>query len=240
MEKAHLFVLAGGLGTRLRPAVSDVPKALAPVHGKPFLFYQVKNWLDQGIARMSFLVHYQSEMIEGALNQLKETGAFKNCVVDVIREEQLLGTGGAVAHGIRTCGTSTPFLVTNADTWLGTGIQKIAQATTNTIAAVKVPDVGRYGSLNIEGDQVMRFEEKFARTGEGWINAGLYRLNPSEVLNARAPDEAFSLERDLFPILASEKRLHAVPLETSFIDIGIPEDYFRFCEWVSAGSRGNL
>jgi NDP-sugar pyrophosphorylase family protein len=123
-------------------------------------------------------------------------------------------------------------MVTNADTWLGSGIGQVLNTATPALSVVRAENSERYGSLRIEQDRVVAFREKQQSSGPGWINAGLYHLQPEFFRDWDGMP--FSLERGLFPKLAATGQLRAVPLETDFIDIGIPEDYIRFCRWVES------
>jgi len=238
LTQIHLLVLAGGFGTRLRPAVSDVPKPLAPVGGRPYLAYLIESWLDQGVSSMSFLLHHQAAMIEEFLYSLKQNGLMRNCTLQIVKEPKPLGTGGAIALAVAELGLSQSFLVANADTWLGTGIGEMASVDAPAMAVVPVENTARYGSVTINTDKIIAFEEKQHSKGPGRINAGLYHLHPASF--AGWDGQAFSMEQVLFPALVNVGTLNAVELKTDFVDIGIPSDYFRFCRWIDAGKTGAL
>lgn len=233
----RLLVLAGGFGTRLRSVVDAVPKPLAPVAGKPYLHYLHESWTAQGVTAITFLLHYLAEPIKSFLKQEQRDGPLRNCAVDVVVEPTPLGTGGAIAYAVRQLGIRGDFLVANADTWLGSGIRALANTAAPALATIEVVDTGRYGNLDIRGTKVQGFREKQASGGRGWINAGLYHL--SSDLFAEWDGAPYSIERDIFPGLARSGCLNAVALDTAFIDIGVPEDYFRFCRWIESG-RGEV
>jgi D-glycero-alpha-D-manno-heptose 1-phosphate guanylyltransferase len=235
LRPVNLLVLAGGFGTRLRSAVADVPKPLAPVMNRPYLHYLIENWIAQGVDRFIFLLHHQADLICAFLQALQNEGHLKDCQINTVTEPQPLGTGGAVAYAVRELEMMGPFLVANADTWLEFGIGQIAAASVPAIGIVQVANSERYGRVRTEHGSVVSFEEKQAIAGAGWINAGLYHLHAD--LFGDWDGEPFSLERELFPKLVGGG-LRAVPLQTEFIDIGIPEDYFRFCRWIESGKIG--
>ena len=107
------------------------------------------------------------------------------------------------------------------------------------IAAINLTSVSRYGQVKFDNDmQVYAFNEKGGQSSAGWINAGLCHL--STELFESWEGNPFSLEYDLFPQLVQDGRLTAAPLETTFIDIGIPDDYHRFCRWVATGRKEPL
>ena len=233
-----LLVLAGGFGTRLRPVVSDVPKALAPIGDVPFLQLQIANWLAQGLREFTFLLHHQADLISDFL-MADEAGLLKHCKVDWLIEPVPLDTGGAIANAVKKLDVKNEFLMTNADTWLGGDILALIQSSAPAMAVVKLSDVSRYGRVHFDREhRVTAFGEKTDQRTTGWINAGLCHLN-AELFN-NWDGEPFSLERELFSGLAQNSRLTAVPLQTDFIDIGIPADYRRFCRWVAADGRDSL
>ena len=233
-----LLVLAGGFGTRLKTAVGDVPKALAPVGDIPFLEYQLENWLNQGLREFTFLLHHQANQI---INFLKAqmNGRLKSCQIDWLIEPTPLDTGGSIAHAVKQLNLNGNFLTANADTWLEDGIQELMQSVSPAIAIVNLADVSRYGQVHFnERNSVISFTEKTNHKSAGWINAGLCCL--SAELFQDWNGEPFSLERDLFASLVKRSTSTSVPLQTDFIDIGIPADYQRFCDWVVAGRKTKL
>lgn len=229
-----LLVLAGGMGTRLRSVVADVPKPLASINGTPFLHFLMRHWHAQGIRDMTFLLRHQAPMIEGFLKREQQQEYMRDCALSTVIEPEALGTGGALAFAVRTLKIHGDFLAANADTWLGDGITELLHTPTPAIATVAVENTERYGSVSIEDGKITAFKEKQASYGEGWINAGLYHLNCA--LFDRWDGKAFSLEQTLFPPLAQSGQLLTAQLHTNFIDIGIPEDYFRFCHWNQLGT----
>lgn len=234
-----MLVLAGGFGTRLQSAVPGIPKALAPVNDAPFLRFQIEHWVGQGLKSFVFLLHYQAGLVVDFLRGEQST-SLRGSEVQWLVEPVPLGTGGALAFAVDRLRLTDDFLVTNADTWLGGGVSELIQAGAPTIAVVKVRNAGRYGSVLVDrhDHRIECFEEKSASDRSGWINAGLCCLNPVIFRNWNLLP--FSLEKEVFPTLAAAGKLHAVPLESDFIDIGIPEDYFHFCRWIEADRGGSL
>ena len=234
----RLFVLAGGFGTRLKTAVADVPKALAPIGDIPFLQLQLEHWLAQGLCEFTFLLHHQANQLISFL-QGQQGRLLKDSQVDWLIEPIPMDTGGAVAYAVKTLGHKDNFLMTNADTWLGGGIHEMMQSAAPAMAVVKVTDVSRYGEVNFDHSQrVTAFAEKNGQISAGWINAGLCHLDPDLFKNWDG--QPFSLEREMFATLVQNQCLTTVPLQTDFIDIGIPADYHRFCHWVAAGRQNPL
>lgn len=233
-----LLVLAGGFGTRLQSVVSAVPKALAPVGSVPFLHLQIQHWIDQGVKSFVFLLHHQSDLIIGLLESEKN-GLLQNCEVQWLVESVPLDTGGAVAFAVEQLHLAGDFLVTNADTWLGSGVKDMCQATAPAMAVVELSDASRYGRVQLNAqNRVTAFHEKNGDHDFGCINAGLYLLNA--VFFKDWDHLPYSMEKVAFPAWVASEDLKAVALNTDFIDIGVPDDYFRFCRWIETDRKGAL
>lgn len=233
-----LLVLAGGFGTRLQSVLPNMPKALAPVGEVPFLALQLESWVAQGIRSFVFLLHHQADQITGFLDRAKN-GLLKDCEVISLVESAPMDTGGAVAYAVRKLGLDGDFLVTNADTWLGSGIRVLTASRAPAMAVIRLDDSSRYGQVQFDDiHQVTAFTEKNALGTPGWINAGLCRLRADIFDNWDGT--RFSLERQTFPELVQRGELRAVVIESDFIDIGIPGDYQRFCRWIEASRKGTL
>lgn len=232
-----LVVLAGGFGTRLQSIVSDVPKPLAPVHDFPFLYYLISNWHRQGVNDFIFSLHHKADLVCRFLETLEQVDDLKECTFRTVVEPEPLGTGGGIAEVVEKHSLNGPFLVANADTWLGSGICQLNSSNAPAVALVHVENVARYGSVDIEGDKVRGFTEK-GTAGAGWINAGLYRLHGNMFRDFSG--QAFSLEKTTFLKLIISGHLNPVKLDSDFIDIGVPDDYHRFCHWIENGRIGRL
>lgn len=168
-----------------------------------------------------------------------ETTVMRGCAYSTIIEQAPLGTGGAVAHGVREVGLVSGLLVVNADTWLGGGLAVAQDTSWPCLSVVHVPDTSRYGRVQFdESGLVTGFVEKQAASGPGCINAGLYHLH-ADLFSAWGGNP-FSLEQGLFPRLVVRKKLQAVQITAPFIDIGIPEDYQKFQDWIISGRSHSL
>ena len=227
-----MLVLAGGFGTRLSSVVSDVPKAMAPINGVPLLKLQLDNWIMQGQADFVFLLHHRASLIIDFLEKLIPL-LDREINIQWIVEKSPLGTGGSIANAIFELNLRENVLIANADTWLDCGIQALSEANFAQIGVVKVKDTSRYGLVEFDyKGNVTEFSEKKAILKsdlEGIINAGIYKL-PASVLR-KYKGQIFSLENDVLPVLAHKGLLHAVTLKSSFFDIGVPIDYYQFCDW---------
>ena len=225
-------MLAGGFGTRLLDAVSDVPKAMAPINGVPLLKLQLDNWIHQGQKSFLFLLHHKADSIISLLEEQKRAyGATIN--IDWIVEKRALGTGGSVANAVQSRNLSGSVLVANADTWLEFGLELITSEHRPVVGVVKVRDQSRYGCVDFDSQGcVIKFIEKSRKQGfelAGIINAGIYKL-PVDVFKEKA-GEVFSLELEVLPSLVKRKKLAAIELSSVFFDIGVPADYYEFCDW---------
>lgn len=217
-------ILAGGLGTRLRPVVGETPKAMAPVAGRPFLEHLLSDLAAHGVRRAVLAVGYRREVIAAHLG-----AGFRGVSLAYSEEEEPLGTGGAVRRALRLAEPG-PCLVLNGDTWVdldhGAMVRAHVDAAAKvTIAVRAVPDVARFGALELDGGRVRAFREK-GPSGSGFINAGVYVLGP-DLFDGLALPAAFSLERDVFAPRVRELAPLAFEATGRFIDIGVPEDFER-------------
>ena len=109
----------------------------------------------------------------------------------------------------------------------------------NTIAAVKVKDCSRYGALVVKNAKIEKFLEKSELHNDMLINAGAYHLSPN-IFKDISGSVTFSLENDVFSKVVENGILSAIKIDTYFIDIGVPEDYFKFCNWIKSGKKIEL
>lgn len=233
-----LLVLAGGFGTRLHSLLPDTPKAMAPIGTVPFLALQLDCWVTQGIRSFVFLLHHKADQILSFLESNRD-GLLRDCEVISLIEPKPMGTGGAVAYAVRELGLDGNFLVTNADTWLNSGIRELTALSAPAMAVVQLSDSSRYGQVEFDqSNQITAFTEKNTMDAYGWVNAGLYLLC-ADIFNNWDGAE-FSLEREVFPKLAKHAKFLAVAIDSDFIDIGIPSDYERFCRWIIERRREKL
>jgi D-glycero-alpha-D-manno-heptose 1-phosphate guanylyltransferase len=218
------IVLAGGLGTRLRGVVDDVPKPMAPVQGRPFLAFVFDQLVDSGFHAAILAVGYRHQAIRAHFGD-----AYRSLALLYSVEQEPLGTGGAIRLACTQVTTDEVFVL-NGDTYLELDFQAMLDAhrragTELSLAVCQVPDVARYGALEVSEGIVRGFREK-GWSGPGWINGGVYLFEPA--LRQRFPSRgAFSFEQALLVPEARSIRPLAFPTTGLFIDIGIPDDYAR-------------
>ena len=217
-------ILAGGFGTRLRARISDVPKPMAPIAGRPFLEFLLDRLEAAGCTRVVLATGYMSEIIEGHFGD-----RYGSMRVDYSVETTPLGTGGAVLRALRGM-PDEPTLVLNGDTWLDMDLRAFAdwaqqRAPADVVLLRRVDDVSRFGSVALDGECITRFGEK-SGSGPGLINAGIYWLHRAS-FERHAFSETFSLENDFFQSHLAQLDLRGTVTEGEFIDIGLPEDYDR-------------
>lgn len=218
-------VLAGGLGTRLRQAVPDLPKPMAPVAGKPFLSYQLEWLRRQGIRRAVLSVGYRHEVISENFG-----AAYGDLAIEYSIEEAPLGTGGGTLAALDHV-SSPDVLLLNGDTFFSVDFQALWEAHVGhradvTMALRRLADTGRYGPVDLDRDgRVTRFRER-GNGGPGLINGGIYMISV-ETLRDHAPAPPFSLEKDFLEKHVQRLQVVGVPFDAFFIDIGTPEDFDR-------------
>jgi len=224
MAAEEAIVLVGGLGTRLRAVVSDVPKPLAPVAGRPFLAWVLDHLAGNGIRRVVLATGHMAAVVETVVGS-----RWSGMEVAYSLEDTPLGTGGAVRlAATRLSGDSAHVL--NGDTFLRYPLAGLEQETRLRgalagVALARVDDVARYGAVEVAAGKVTAFREKGGQ-GPGLINAGSYFLTAG-ALDALPRQKAFSLETGFLHPQAGSGGLAAFTGTSGFIDIGVPEDYAR-------------
>ena len=235
------ILLCGGLGTRLRSVVSDRPKPMADIAGKPFLHYLVKMLSESGVRHLIFALGYMGEQIEAYFQSGEEYGLS----ISYSYEDSPLGTGGAIRNALSKV-SGENVLVLNADTYFRTDYESLLREQLKnkvamTIASRKIEDISRYGAiLKDESGRILRWNEKMSsdqvealRPGE--INGGIYVMQKS--LIEKIPEGKQSLENDCIPMwLKDGVYLQALLSDGYFMDIGIPEDYAQFRKDIESGA----
>lgn len=219
------IVLAGGLGTRLRAVVPDLPKPMAEVGGKPFLWWVLRRLEQQGLKDVYLSVGYKRDVIEAYFST-----EFGSLNVHYVIEDEPLGTGGAIAKAMAGIDTDAAFVL-NGDTMAIVEIADLegamnAPQTDVAMAVAKLDDVTRYGAVEFSSAaprRVTAFREK-GQTGPGFINAGVYLLKRA-ALDRYSMPERFSFEHDFLHRYLAELHVHAVPAVSQLIDIGVPDDF---------------
>ena len=214
-------ILVGGLGTRLRGVVDNVPKPLAPVLRRPFLFYLLDRLALRGARSVTLCSGYMADFVQ------EKTGSeWMGMPIHHSVEKEPMGTAGALALAKRFL-ESERILVMNGDTWFEPDFKAFAEAAEGSefcIAAAQVPDASRYGTLEWDADgRLISFKEKSDSPASGSINAGVYFVSQDLLASLRV--EPLSLERAVLPTLVLERRVKVLPSDAQFLDIGIPSDY---------------
>lgn len=218
-------ILAGGLGTRLRSAVPDLPKCMAPILAKPFIGYLIDYLQQQGIEKFIFSLGYKYDLIEQYLNT-----QYGNLNITYSVEELPLGTGGAIRLACKTA-TEKTVLVVNGDTFFKINLTKLASfhhmcGAHCTLSLKPMLNFNRYGVVELKNDySILSFKEKQFYQ-KGLINGGVYLLHAAKFLEDNLP-EKFSFEKDYLEKYLGSRRFYGVIQDEFFIDIGIPEDFER-------------
>ena len=216
------FVLAGGLGTRLRGVLNDAPKPMARFGDHPFLEYLVVQLQLQGFCEVVFCAGHLGQQIRAYFGDGSGWGG----QIVYSQEDGPLGTGGALKLAARRHGKDGELLVMNGDSFLQADLRTLVAFHLNrkalaTMALVRVSDTSRFGRVDISAtNEIVRMTEK-GESGAGWINGGIYVLSQNAL--EFIPDGPASLERDVFPRLIGSG-FYGFPVEGFFVDIGVPED----------------
>jgi D-glycero-alpha-D-manno-heptose 1-phosphate guanylyltransferase len=219
------IILAGGLGTRLRSVVSDMPKPMAPINGRPFLAYLIDYWIDQGVGRFVLSVGYLSEKIVSYFGE-----SYRGCAIRYVHEIDPLGTGGGLKKVLFDLEwDQDQVMMMNGDTWYEISLKEMVQkgllSKLPMVMALKpIEKNDRYGEVQVRDGKVLSFGQA---SGEAsLINGGCYLLNVKEIkAKMDALPEKFSLEQDLLVGMAAAGEIAASVQDAKFLDIGVPEDY---------------
>lgn len=222
MEKdfdLEAIVLAGGLGTRLRSVVSDLPKPMAPIGDKPFLEYILKYLQKNGITRVILSVGYKWETI-------KEYFGYKWENIELVYsvEDEPLGTGGAIKKAMKQLKTGQVYII-NGDTFFDVDLKSLVlEDNSKLILSLKhMINFDRYGCVESDDNNLVKaFTEKGYKQS-GNINGGIY-LASKNIFDNFDLDEKFSFE-EFMQVNFEELKISVKVFEKYFIDIGIPEDY---------------
>lgn len=228
-------ILAGGQGTRLRSVVSDRPKVLAPVLGRPFILFLLDQLAEAGLTKAVISTGYLASMVAEAIGP-----RYRGLAVSFCPEETPLGTGGGLALAARQARTPL-ILALNGDSYMDADFaQYLAwfgeKKPRASLLLAQAPDASRFGRVAVDADGcVTSFVEKGQDAGPGLINAGAYLL-PTDLLAALPADRMLSIEREVFPTLIGQG-LCGYEHPGEFIDIGTPESYARAEAFLSARGK---
>lgn len=242
IQDLKAVLLVGGLGTRLRSVVPDTPKVLASVGKGPFLELLVRQLLSQEVRRLVMCSGYLADQIQTEFGNGHAWGVS----IEYSKEEQALGTAGAIKKAESYLRDSAVFVVMNGDSFLEVDFSEMIDFHRRnhaiaTMAVVRVEDTSRYGTVDVEANgRVKGFAEKTGQVVPGLINGGVYIFN--QAVLQHIPERPTSLERDVFPRLL-EHAVYAQEQHGMFIDIGTPADYARaqrLCDSLKTAARGRL
>lgn len=231
-------VLAGGFGTRIRHLLGELPKPLAPVCGRPFLYWVLRYLVNQGIQDVVLSTHYEA----GKVAAFAKDMASDNLHITCVEESAPLGTAGGFLHCVAQSGTAaSAFLVTNGDSLVLAPLASLVEALADpgvdgAILGLDMDDASRFGQLR--GDArgcLVEFSEK--KPGAGTINAGVYVFR-REIISGFSVARPLSFEYDVFPAVIREgKRIRIVRTSGEFIDIGTETSLAQADAFVSRHHR---
>ena len=225
MKLTEAIILAGGMGTRLKSVVKEVPKPMAPINGRPFLEYLLDHLISNKIERIIFSVGFKSNIIADHFGN-----SYKNCELVYVYEEEPLGTGGAIKEAMKSV-KGDDVLVTNGDSLFITDIQgqyvfHLNREADVTLGLKSMNNFDRYGTVIADNDsRIHDFREKEAVV-RGLINGGVYIFNV-EAFTSIAFPQKFSVENNYFQTHTKTSKFFGYQSDGYFLDIGIPEDFAK-------------
>ena len=225
-------ILAGGMGTRLRSIVSDRPKVMAEIAGRPFIEWLVLSLRQSGIRHILISIGYLGQSIVDYFHDGKDWGVS----IQYSMECRPLGTGGALRQCLPLLSPG-PILVLNGDSYCHVNYQEYMdwygqQKRAGSLVLVRVPRPERFGQVEMtDAGIISHFQEKGIRTDSPWINAGVYIFSP-HILQGVSREEPLSLERDILPKWVN-RGLWGFPISGEFVDLGTPEGFHETQELFS-------
>jgi mannose-1-phosphate guanylyltransferase len=224
------LILAGGFATRLRPLSCSRPKTLFPIVNKPLLQWIFERLADGGVDEAILAVNALTQFY---IKQHKPSKCGLRVRFSVDPPKMPLGTGGPLKKAERLIGHDAPFIMLNGDIYADINYRELVEAHKKsgalaTIALCNVEDPCSFGVADLEGNIIKRFVEKppKGQAPSNLINAGAYVLSP-KVFEYIPEGRAVSIEREVFPKLAQEGKLHGHCINGLWIDIGKPHEYLE-------------
>lgn len=220
------IILAGGFGTRLKHVVSHIPKPMAPINNTPFLTFILERLNRFGIEKVVLSTGYLHDKIADYYQE-----RYQNIQILYSQETEPLYTGGAIALAMQKIDGNAA-IVLNGDTLFDIDFEQfesfyLSKNTALTIALKRVDNCIRYGSVTIDDTQkIINFSEKGTQTDIGLINGGIYLMDKNLLTEIVMP-QRFSFEKEFMEKYYRQYDFYAQIWDSYFIDIGIPEDYYR-------------
>ena len=230
-------ILLGGAGTRIASLYPDLPKALVPVAGRPFIEHQLLWLARNGLRRVHLAAGIKAGPLEAWL-AAPHPADLRDLDITISREPAPLGTGGALRHLLPILPDAPAFLSFNGDTLtpnLDLASSLPSDLSSAHLWAIPVPDATRYGTLAFDPatHRVTAFREK-AATASGHVNAGIYLL-PRALLETIPSGRPVSLETECLPRWAADGHLLAHPASPPLLDMGTPDGLAEMDRFLEAG-----
>ncbi len=222
-----VIILAGGLGTRLQPVVSDVPKPMAPINSRPFMEYLLEYLQFSGCKRVVFSIGFKASILKNHFGQF-----WGGIEIEYCQEEIPLGTGGAMVKALKQTRDSELFLVLNGDTFFPIAIKNMSDqhkrlGSDMTIALFDNRGADRYSAFDIKNSHELVMSKN---SKSSLRSGGVYLLSDRLAASIKAIETVpLSFEEDLTPKLIKKFAVSGYVEDAPFIDIGVPEDY-RFAQ----------
>ena len=229
--KRKALLLVGGFGTRLRPLTFTKAKPLIEFINKPILVHQIEALKKVGVGEVILAINYNAEKMFSYLKEFEKEYDIK---ITVSKEDIPLGTAGPIGLAKSILKEAEEIFIFNADITCEFPLKEMLEFHKNhgkegTIATTKVKDPSRFGVIvTDENNKILKFVEKPLEFVGDRINAGLYIF--SNKFLDRIEAKPTSIEREIFPKMASDQELYAYPMKGFWADIGKPKDFLMGVE----------
>lgn len=220
-KRNRVILMAGGLGTRLRPLTEDTPKPMLKVGNKPILETIIKNFASHGFVNITISINYKGEIIKDYFKDGSEFGVD----IEYIEENTRLGTAGALS--LLSNIPNEPFFVMNADLLTDVNFSHLLDfhtfANANATMCVREYDYQiPYGVVETNEDCIVNIEEKPIK--KFFVNAGIYVLSPN-VFEFIPKNEFFDMPSLFNILIGKNKKILSFPIHEYWLDIGRMSDF---------------
>ncbi len=235
-KKFSVLCLVGGFGTRVKHILKNIPKPLAPIKGKPFLYWLIEDLKKFGANEIFLLTHFRPEAFRNFADLISD----RSCKVTCIEEKTPEGTGGAILSAIVSGRIQTSrVIILNGDTFIKMNywqiLNRLEKDCDLVLSGKYVENTSRYGALKIGKNSMLISISEKSTNGPGLVNAGVLAANVDFLKKFNEKKRPLSLETDLIPsLLAYGTKIGVDEVSGSFLDIGTEKTLSEAEEFIEA------
>lgn len=224
-----VFLLAGGLGTRISSVYQDIPKCLIPIHGKPFIAYVLQNIKKFGFGRVTILAGHMAQPI---IDYVGNGAAFGLSVTYSLDGDPLLGTGGAIKKALHFA--ENDFLVTYADSyldydWTAIVAHYVRMRSESMVSVYENTDATDKSNIIYADGKIKSYRKKNQTPDYTYIDWGVSLF--AKKTFAPYPESPWDLSDYLLARIAGD-RLDGCVVPQKYFEIGTPQALESFRQYM--------